>query len=300
MSEFKNNEYSYLIGDLINDIFYTQGQSYRGKISKIRQYTEIIIRKIFNLPPEEAITIGNNKIKILLSMKNNNILTDSVEIIRKFGNSCTHTQEILEITENHFKVVVDALLNLYAYLFIEYFEKYKFGSNMKVADDFSLLPPVIRYKTLIYLYKNDNTNQVIIDKLALAILKAFDKEKALDWLEKNKEHLIRISSIGEKFKKDLIAKVGKDISKVIISSMNKNMYEVCYDKIMTVGKLIEEKGKLYDNFEEAKTFYDKRKNLKNTSLVESEFYLIMDFMYLGRKEYEIDINREKEYQIFMI
>ena len=127
MSEFKNNEYSYLIGDLINDIFYTQGQSYRGKISKIRQYTEIIIRKIFNLPPEEAITIGSNKIKILLSTKNNNILTDSVEIIRKFGNSCTHTQEILEITENHFKVVVDALLNLYAYLFIEYFEKYKFG-----------------------------------------------------------------------------------------------------------------------------------------------------------------------------
>ena len=49
---------------------------------------------------------------------------------------------------------------------------------MEVIHHFSLLPPIIRYLTLEYLHNKYPENTMIIDKLSLAILKAFDKEHA--------------------------------------------------------------------------------------------------------------------------
>lgn len=48
MTYFNNEEYQTLVSDLIGDIFYTS-TSYRGKISTLRQYAEIIVRKILDI-----------------------------------------------------------------------------------------------------------------------------------------------------------------------------------------------------------------------------------------------------------
>ena len=48
MNEFNNEAYRALVTDLINDAFYLEGTSHRGVIAKIRQYAEVIVRKILN------------------------------------------------------------------------------------------------------------------------------------------------------------------------------------------------------------------------------------------------------------
>ena len=52
MNEFNNEAYHALVSDLINDAFYLEGTSHRGVIAKIRQYAEVIVRKILNLSPD--------------------------------------------------------------------------------------------------------------------------------------------------------------------------------------------------------------------------------------------------------
>jgi hypothetical protein len=66
MSNFNNNEYQPLVTDLIGDVFYTE-TSFRGKISTIRQYAEVIVRKLLDIEPSSKLTLGQkdiqNKIK---------------------------------------------------------------------------------------------------------------------------------------------------------------------------------------------------------------------------------------------
>lgn len=62
MIHFNNEEYQILASDLIGDIFYTS-TSYRGKISTLRQYAEIIVRKILDIAPEKEITLGDEEIR---------------------------------------------------------------------------------------------------------------------------------------------------------------------------------------------------------------------------------------------
>lgn len=49
------------MNDLIGDIFYTD-TSFRGKISTVRQYAEVIVRKILDMVPNEYMTLGWNEI----------------------------------------------------------------------------------------------------------------------------------------------------------------------------------------------------------------------------------------------
>ena len=46
MNEFNNESYRALVSDLINDAFYLEGVSHRGVIAKIRQYAEVVVRKM--------------------------------------------------------------------------------------------------------------------------------------------------------------------------------------------------------------------------------------------------------------
>lgn len=50
MKKFNNEVYQPLATDLIGDTFYLENRSNTGKISSIRQYTEIIVRRILNYP----------------------------------------------------------------------------------------------------------------------------------------------------------------------------------------------------------------------------------------------------------
>jgi len=144
MLEFNNEVYKELVQDLINDAFYLDARSRRGTISTIRQYAEVIIRKILDLAHETQVTVGNRNIISQLEVKsgNNPILMNSLKIIKDNGNNCTHTQKIASISEEDVNRCIESLFNLYAYLFIAYFRKFKFGTNNRVMESFSILPPI--------------------------------------------------------------------------------------------------------------------------------------------------------------
>lgn len=295
MEKFNNKAYEALAKDLINDAFYLEQRSRRGTIATIRQYSEIIVRRILDLSYIHRVTIGNKNILKELKRKSNNnpILLDSLKNICAMGNKSTHTQEVAEITEEDLKEVIDNLFDLYSYLLIDFFEKYSFGSNLEIVSSFSILPPIIRYKTLKYLNDKYPENVLIIDKLSLAILKAFDKETAINWIEERKELLESTSSVSEKAKLDIIEKMGNELVGMIISNAP-NMYQLCLKRINRVANVIGSKGKLYDDFESAITLYYQKGIIKGDASDVIEFNSVMEFLYLGRKAKENQLLEEKE------
>lgn len=294
MENFNNKTYEALVKDLINDAFYLDQRLRRGVIATIRQYSEIIVRRILDLSCEDFVTIGNKKIlKDLENRSNKNpLLMDSLKKICTMGNKATHTQEIAEITEEDIKEVIDNLFNLYAYLLVDFFEMYYFGSNLNIVSSFSILPPIIRYKTLKYLNDKYPENLLVIDKLSLAILKAFDRETAINWIEERKEILKNTSSMNEKDKLDIKEKMGAILANEIISGAP-NMYNLCIERVNNVANVIESKGKLYDDFESAiALYYEKGIIIGETSDI-IEFNSIMEFLYLGRKARKNELLKEK-------
>jgi len=134
MSEFNNSTYEALVKDLINDAFYLEERSRRGTIATIRQYSEVIVRRILNLSNEDFVTLGNKNILSAIKEKsqNNPLLLSALSIITNIGNKCTHTQSTEGITEEDVNDVINSLFELYSYLLINHFEKYEFGSNMEI------------------------------------------------------------------------------------------------------------------------------------------------------------------------
>lgn len=280
--EFNNEVYRALVDDLINDAFYTPGISKRGVVAKIRQCAEVVLRRILNIEPKKSLTLGSKTTKSKVKEKNCTFLETSVHNINKMGSKCTHTQYKNEITETDVKEAIDNLFNLYAYLLIEYFEKYEFGSNLQIIHHFSLLPPIIRYLTLEYLHTKYPENTIIIDKLSLAILKAFDEDQALCWIEERKEKLQTMSSVSENAEKDIVDKSGEDVGRLIIE-LAPNMYDNCVENVKLLAKNISENGKLYLDFESAIEYYQSIGPVQGDSDEIKEFNSIMEFLYLGRK-----------------
>ena len=52
MKKFDNEKYQILAKDLMGDIFYSE-TSNRNKIATIRQYAEVIVRKILDINPSK-------------------------------------------------------------------------------------------------------------------------------------------------------------------------------------------------------------------------------------------------------
>lgn len=179
---FKNQAYEDLVGDLINDTFYLKSRSNRGKISTIRQYAEVVIRKLLDIPQGENVTLGDFEIikKLKAISSSDKLLIKAVKNLQKLGNRCTHTQNLNNISDKNVDSAIHSLFNLYAGFFVLYFKKYQFGSSNETVSAFSILPPIIRYIILDNLYRNDKSNLLVIDKLCLVLLKAFDKDKSLD------------------------------------------------------------------------------------------------------------------------
>lgn len=287
MSGFNNRTFELLVKDLINDTFYATEISNRGKVAKIRQYSEVIVRKILDISNEDYMTIGNKNIqsKIKEQSEKYPFLLEALKNIANLGNDCTHTQVVSEITEEDVNNTINNLFELYSYLLINYFDKYEFGSNPEIVFSFSILPPIIRYITLKYLNEKYPENILIIDKLSLAILKAFDKEKAIDWVEKRKETLIIMpaSSTSEEEDRDLEERLGTEVARYIIDNVP-NMYDLCNERIEIVGKILEQNGKMYDDFESAVNIYYEKGRVQGQTPDVIEFNSIMEFLYLGRKE----------------
>ncbi|QHQ63401.1 hypothetical protein Ana3638_23660 [Anaerocolumna sedimenticola] len=282
MTKFNNEAYEALVNDLINDAFYLEGASRRGTIAKIRQYAEVIVRRILNLPKKTKVTLGDERIISKIKEKDNPLLLNSIKTINKMGSKCTHTQFTREITEEEVKTVIDSLFNLYAYLLIAYFEKYEFGTNLGVVHQFSILPPIIRHITLEYLYSKYPENLMIIDKLSLVLLKALNKEAAIKWIEERKEKLMLTPSVTKSEEKDIVEKAGEELARIIITTAP-NMYDLCTERINLVADIINKNGKLYNDFESAIDYYRESGAINGESSDIIEFNSIMEFLYLGRK-----------------
>lgn len=281
-SQFNNEIYKALVSDLINDAFYLEGASRRGTIAKIRQYVEVIVRRILEIPKNEKVTLGANKIISRIEQKDSQLLSNAVKVINKIGSKCTHTQLTREITEEDVKKAIDSLFDLYAYLLIDYFEKYEFGANLEVVHQFSILPPIIRYLVLKSLYSKFPENIMIIDKYSLAILKAYSKEAALEWIEERKDKLKATSSVAQSAEINIIKEAGEELGRVIIS-LAPNMYDLCTERVNLVADDINKNGKLYNDFESAIDYYRECGAISGDSDEIKKFNSIMEFLYLGRK-----------------
>ena len=285
MVHFNNEEYQTLASDLIGDIFYTS-TSYRGKISTLRQYAEIVVRKILDIDPQKEITLGDEEIrKSIQKLPDYKIVEHAVKKLKKKGNKTTHTQYRGEVTVEEFNVAIDGLFDLLSYLLISYFEKYKFGTNESIMFAFSILPPIIRYKVLMFLYKKYPDNISIIDKLVLATLKACDAETATKWIEENKESLLQMKTYSENVIEE-IAQQKHNWAEALICMAPPNMYQLCKDKITQIGATIRNKGLVYSDFESALPHYRQVGRVQGTTPEVQEFNDIMDFLYMGRKERE--------------
>ena len=280
---FRNEAYSDLIDDVLFDAFYTD-RSNRGVIASIRQFAEVIVRKILDLPESEKVTLGDRVVleKLRQASGNNQILMSSINNIRIIGNKCTHTQEIGPITDQDVLDCKDNLLNLYASLFLIYFKKYEFGTNTEVVSAFSILPPIIRYICLNELYQHKKSNLSVIDKLSLVLLKAFDKEQAVRWVEERKEELSNVLPYTEEAIEKHRKEIGNEFAQSLIENAPASMYVVCMDRILEVDEIIRKNGLLYNNFEQAKGLYLTKGVLKGESDEVVDFNSLMAFVYLGR------------------
>lgn len=295
MKKFDNEKYQILAKDLMGDIFYSE-TSNRNKIATIRQYTEVIVRKILDIDSSKKVTIGAKKIsKKIEGLNNSKFLKEALEYIKQDGNQCTHTEYLGEVTADEFDKIVDKLLDMLSFMLINYFETYEFGSRSDVLRSFSLLPPIVRYKVLIFLYNKYPNNIHVIDRLALAIVKAFDKEEAIRWIEEEKNNLINLDTMSDKVFAEIAKNKGIEIAEFIrFSSPYKNMYELCIDKIMKIGIEIDSKGHLYIDFESALPYYKQYGIIDEDSEEIKEFNDIMDFLYLGRRTKLDDFIKLKE------
>lgn len=222
--------------------------------------------------------------KLAQKSSNNSMLLRAINIIKDYGGDYTHTQVAFTAPDEVVEEILDCLFDLHAYLLIEYFENYKFGSNVEVVSSFSTLPPIIRCKTLKYLYELEKENVMVIDKLVLAILKSYGKKVALEWLEEHQEELKVMPCCSEEMQTVIKEKLGM----VFLKFMNMNMYDSCYDKIIRLGNEIEKKGNLYIDFEESIDYYKLGGIVEGESLEIQEFNSIMEFLYLGRRA-KIDV-----------
>ena len=285
MSQFNNEEYRVLVSDLIGDVYYTS-TSYRGKISTLRQYAEVVIRKILDIDPKQEITLGDKEIRQgIQTLPNHKIVETAVKKLKKKGNKTTHTQYRGEFTIDEFDAATDGLFDLLAYLLINYFEKYECGTNGNIMFVFSILPPIIRYKVLACLHEKHPNNIAIIDKFVLAMLKACNAETAANWVEENKEDLSKMSGYSDNFI-DKIAKHDPSVAIALMAIDLPNMYQICTDKIEKVGATIRNKGLTYSDFESALPYYKQAGVVQGNTEEINEFNDVMEFLYMGRKERE--------------
>lgn len=264
---------------IINDIFYVKGLSIRGRITLIRQYTEILCRIL--LEEKGHLRLANFEKKLNMVLPNAHFkdeLFQHVKNITNLGNSATHLEvDLAEVDEQDQKSAINSLNFIISYLFINYFSKYRFGINENSMSIFSLLPPFIRVNVLTHLYEKDKENVAIMYKLPLAILKSEGVAMAIKWIEDNKELLSKTP--WEPY----------------------NMYEFNLNKIQDLNES-QPNGftPLYSSFEEALGYYNSEiERYRDDDKQEiRELIKLTDFIYVGRMPEKYDLSRLDDYSLY--
>lgn len=282
-------KYHFISEDILGDIFYLEGISNRGRMTLIRQYTEIICRIILQV--DDYFTLGQFEQK-LTTLIPNAVLKDKivscVKIIGNLGNSATHVDKKFQtkITDGDCQKALEELNFLISYLFINYFNKYGVNRNQEALSIVSLLPPFIRLNIWENMYAIDSENITIIDKLFLSKLKSEGKEQTLLWLENNKGILkelfvidiqqLRINGMTE-----------TRIQELIDNAPYQNMYDLCLKyKLPDLEQQFPNLEFPYKTFEQAKIFYLEKKQKCYSNILKSEVQELidlMDFVYTGRQ-----------------
>lgn len=287
MHLFNNQAYTVLVTDLLSDAMYLDGRSNRGKISSIRQYAEVVVRKILDLPPDVEMTLGKREINegLRTHSGDNVALMTEIDNIRKLGNKCTHTAETSAITDDDVRSAFNSLFEVYAYLFVDYFKKHSFGSDGRVMSSFSIMPPIIRYIVLGHLYEMDNENVAVIDRFSLAILKACGEEKAREWLLERRDSLSGMKTISDVVVENIRRMYGPEVAQSAIDGAT-DLFSHCMDRISGVALTLNEKGRLYEDFESAVELFHEKGKIADDSPEIIKFNSLMEFVYLGRKPKE--------------
>lgn len=290
MNIFTNKDYQPLADEIIKDSFYADN-SYAGKIAAERRFAELIVRKVLNLPLGSQMMLGEKQIRNRIALLPHHVfLENAIRGLKLYGNVNSHTYGTTSATESDYNKATESLLDMYAYLPIKYFHKYRFGSRNDVMSAFSLLPPAIRFKALDYLYSVDQQNIAVIDKLVLVIMKSKGSDKAYEWVEDHKAELEKLKPISENAYKDIVEKQGEEMAKLIAESGPKNMYKLCVGKVDQLGDQIDDQGSMYETFEEALPYYKENGHINEGSMEIKEFNDMMEFLYLGRNEDIIELD----------
>jgi len=301
MNTFSDKEYTNLISNLIREINYID-VSNMNKMSSLRKHGEILVRKILDIGNDTQIMLGqvvlnskNPVIKEKMQALDGNLqikLVNEVASFNRMVRDGSHTQRTTDYSDEEIKNAEDKICELYAILFSKYFIEISVGMETSpcVLRLFSLLPPIIRYKTWSYLFDKNN-NVIVADKYCLAIIKNAGKNEALKWLNDN-ESIIKNLAYPSKEEVDAYNELhiveispGKYAAAVSMDfSRFTNLYELLEDKINDPRTSVNESGKLYKSFEEALVFY---KQIRETyaNIQETKSLLeLMDFVYIGRRE----------------
>ena len=287
METYNNAAYNELIQTIVNDAFYVEGLSYDAKIALVRRYTEIILRRMLEYPADEQLTVGNHEVKKKLKSAGytEEFFYNNLEKIVKPGNKRTHTQELVLATKSDYESSLSALFNLYGYLFYKFFKKYSFEQNQSIVRAFSTLPPIIRDITLSLLFIDSPDNIYIIDRLALAKVKAFSFDVAVEWLNIHRIDFEKLSIQMPLEEQDkLVNRLGAPLAYAIIRSQNKSIYSLEMEKIIALKDA--EYVAPYSNFEEAVAYYKQNGIVEGVGADVKEFNDLMEFVYIGRRKIE--------------
>ena len=285
---FNISEYASRMSNDINDIFYAKDNSLDSKVERIRNLAEIIGRFILDWGTDKSTTLGNINEELKRNEKNP-LIINAIAVINTLGVNYAHTQVVEPASEKMIEKGKNALNDMYAFLFIRYFQKYEFGSNERVERVFSLLPPVIRFKCLSYLYENGGkNNREIIMKLILACLKSSNEKKAKKWLEAHRGSLEEMASTLCDNMKNRFGDSWQNY--FCVDDMPLNFYDECLLKINQVSYLLKNNGRMYGTFEEAAHFYELNGKINIDTMEINEFNRNMEFVYAGRKAIDNEKN----------
>lgn len=123
-------------------------------------------------------------------------------------------------------------------------------------------------------------------------MKAFSVDEATEWVEREKNALIKMGTVPEKAFNEIAEKEGIEFAELIRNNSPANMYILCKMKISEVGDMVNSRGVLYSDFESALPHYKSRRILIGDDLETTEFNDIMNFLYMGRKEKIREISNE--------
>ena len=125
--EYEDSIYRENIKDIINDIYYSNA-SYTTKISRSRTLAEYIIRRLIKQSPNSELALGDDRTRNELKKAGvtEKFFWNAYNAVRKAGNKATHSKNYNQLTVADFSEVNTAVITLYAYLFFDYFKKYKF------------------------------------------------------------------------------------------------------------------------------------------------------------------------------